>query len=50
MLEILSRSLYEPYAVDPKKFQVEKLIKVDKKVSQELLQDLEKKINYKVNV
>ena len=49
IIEILEQSLYEPYSINPAKFNVHKLIKSDRKVDSLLIQELESKIQTKVN-
>jgi len=50
VIEILQRSLNEPYLINENKFDVGKLIKLDSKVNSVLLQEFEAKIQTKVNV
>jgi hypothetical protein len=50
VIEVLERSLYEPYSICPGKFDVNQLIKIDRKVNSVLIQQLEDEIKHKVNV
>ena len=44
VIEVLERSLYEPYSICPGKFDINQLIKIDRKVNSVLIQQLEDKI------
>tara|TARA_B100000780_G_C20701712_1_gene278995 strand:+ start:151 stop:339 length:189 start_codon:yes stop_codon:yes gene_type:complete len=50
VIDVLENSLYEPYSINPDKFQIQNLVKIDRKVDSVMLQELEAKIQHKVNV
>ena len=50
IIDILKNSLYTPYSISPKKFDINYLIKYDRRVDSILLQKFEEKIQHKVNV
>ena len=49
IIKLLEKSLYEPYQINPDKFDVKALIKKYKIVDPTLLEQFRQKIEYKVN-
>ena len=44
VIDVLENSLYDPYSVDPTKFDINTLIKIDRTVESAIMQELEAKI------
>jgi hypothetical protein len=44
VIDVLENSLYDPYSIDPSKFDISQLIKIDRTVDSVIMQDLEAKI------